>query len=179
MSSCSESINWYDRARLTIYPTPNTDATIYDLYFTNEDCYKCSKTLIGTISNTMTDNICVNIWTPFAYKIYLYDHDTNEALNNQRYTFREKADYDINIASNSVQIDETKSPYPTYLPLFVLAGILGFLILCAFSVPVLMQRYADKHTFYTNSPLVDEPLSSSYAPPSQCSPLLTPTPTLI
>eukprot|EP01031_Cornospumella_fuschlensis_P045766 gene45766-56016_t len=164
MNSCSQSINWYDRARLILYPTPNTDTTVYDVYFTNEDCYKCSKTFVASISSTMTENVCVNIWTPFPYKIYLYNHDTNEQLNDQRYTFREKADYDVTISESSVHFDETKEPYPTYLPLFVLTGVLGFVIICAFVVPSLMQRYADKQAFYTNAA----------AEPSHSSPLLAP-----
>lgn len=139
LDSCSDDINEVDKAKLFFYQS-NLDI-VYSVYAVNSQCYKCSKTLVASFSNS-TD-ICVSIWTPFEWKLYLYSSTDplDIPIDEISKTFGDQAEYRISVENNQLNITETKSPYQTYQPLIIFIALLVFIAVVSFVYEPIWNYY--------------------------------------
>ena len=143
--SCNDSINDLDRAKIYIKPIPveiNTQYQNLSISLVNEDCYKCSKTLLANFPVNDVDT-CFAIWTPFQWTLYVMKNYQTETVSEKKYTFGEQGQYNLYLSDdyNTLSIDEFESPINSLLPLEILIGLLAFFALCAFGGPILYRKW--------------------------------------
>jgi hypothetical protein len=142
MEACDDSIDGVDRAKIFYSNTQG-----YDLYATNELCHKCSMTLAAT-SNADGSYSCVSMFTPHMWKLYVVDSaDPAKVLSKTKYTFGDEGEYHITVDPDNnfeIAVKETNSPTNAMFPLYVLLGVLAFVIIASFAVPYFYARYTTK-----------------------------------
>lgn len=138
--SCDDSIeDQIDKAKVKFIGGP------YFLYAVNEDCYKCSKTLV--VSNDPDSNRCASVYTPHEWKLYVMDGN-DKVLDEIKYTFGEQGEYDVNGDTGKLSVTKTKDPVDSLKPLWILVGVLSAIIILAFGVPPL-YAYVRSNYFAT------------------------------
>lgn len=154
----------------------------YELYAVNQDCYKCSRTLVLT-NETTTDyyssyyaedplyqqnnQSCSTLWTPFAWNFFLVDKISGKTLSELTYTFGDQGKYEIIINEDTLSFgfQETSTPVDGLAPLFALMGILLAVGVVAFGLPPIISyiqsTYSDN--FFVQSSLRYSLLSTEEA----------------
>lgn len=139
MTSCDEEINEVDRAKVFY-----SNGYGFDLYATNSLCYRCSRTLAAS-SLPGGNNSCVSMFTPHLWKLYIVaTADPDTVLAKTTYTFGDEGEYHITYENNEIVIEETNSPTDGMFPLYVLFGVIGFVVLVAFGFPPLYAKYTSR-----------------------------------
>jgi heparan-alpha-glucosaminide N-acetyltransferase len=154
--SCDEHMNDVDRAKLYVQPISSTTLSKYSnlaLYTVNEDCYKCSKTLVANFGTSSPSNTtqCFSFWTPFEWTMYLMTSsgsttDDLSELSNKKTLFGDQGQYSITIDEDnpqvlSIDVDETEAPVDPNIPLYILIAILTFIAILSFGVPYLIAKF--------------------------------------
>lgn len=140
---CDESIDAIDRAKVTIAATTTGSLSLYVI---NDECYKCSKSFVGTFPTSATNNFCVAFFTPFPWKLFLTpQNDPDTVLSEMSYTFGDHGYYTINVDANTkLSVTETKSPDNAMKPLEILIGVLIAVAFLSFALPALYDKYFKK-----------------------------------
>jgi hypothetical protein len=157
LNSCSTDANYkVDRAKIFYSITQDIVDQFgnLDLYAVNEDCFRCSKSLManGTVTEGNEYN-CASVWTPFLWTLYIVDTSGN-ALAQKQYTFGERGEYEISVSVGigstaddlSIVVDELEQPVNSLEAFYILSGILVFIILVAFSYERIFSFLGFEHS---------------------------------
>jgi heparan-alpha-glucosaminide N-acetyltransferase len=151
---CDASINAIDRAKVTIQPSSANLA----LYVINDECYTCSKSLVGIFPAIGSSAYCVAFFTPFPWKLYLTPEDEpNTVINEKTYTFGDHGYYSLSVSTTNtvLVVTETKAPDDAMKPLEILIGIIIAVAFLSFALPPLYERYLNSNS---------KPIENKYSP---------------
>ena len=134
--TCGDTLA-YDHAEIYFA----ADSSRFSLRAINSQCFKCSSTLLNVGGNDAYNisSQCASIWTPYEYTIQLLVNGTT-VLSSSKYTFGENGKYYISIDPQfSLSIRAVEEPDDPYVPLYILLGILGCILLLSFLLPMLQE----------------------------------------
>ena len=124
------------------------------LYAVNDECFRCSQTLIANETTR-----CVSLWTPHRWTLYLYINTSENFVAKKSVLFGEQGhytvigQYDPTSGDYSITIDETAEPVNSNLPFYLLIAVLAMVAILSYLLPFLVERFWTRKPYLSLSHL--------------------------
>ena len=102
-----------------------------ELFATNSYCYKCKKSLVASGNGS-----CAILITYHDWEMYTIQNETNNVISKKVYYFGEHGEYVVSYGDGELVVTEEKSPIDSFVPLYIVAGLVFVLIIATFALPV-------------------------------------------
>jgi len=129
------------------------------LYAVNEQCLRCSKSLVANLSSP-----CASIWTPHPWTLYLLRNGT-ELIAQTIFTFGEQGHYNVVVDMDGfpLYVEEAAAPVNSLLPFFLLLATISIVAIILFSYKplwdfLMYHFYPPSPSTYTFSALPSSPI---------------------